>query len=241
MALTCSLSLSPYTHTPSELARSLARALLPKNSPVLESHESTPRRILYKRQGVGTRRVGAGEGGASQSRLPAVVKGELGRGAPTSAAGWQNPGEPRVVRASVSAGRTLAPPGQGGPAGAAVAGSHRWPRRWKPGAPPTPAPVTPLLPAPAFPGPCWSPPTLWGLPCWQLLAPSSGISVRESTTFRFWLAAQVETVRLSGGREGLSGIWVSVGQRVKLTAAAATSHPHPHTQAPPPRAGRSCW
>lgn len=32
------------------------------------------------------RREGGGEGGAPQSRLPAVVKAELGRGAPTSAA-----------------------------------------------------------------------------------------------------------------------------------------------------------
>lgn len=144
MALTCSLS--PYTHTPSELARSLARALLPKNSRVPESRERTPRRLLYKRQGVGTRGAGAGEGGAAQSRLPAVVKGELGRGAPTSAAGWQNPGEPSGEWASVSAGRPSAPLGQAGPAGAARAGPRCWPPRSKPGAP-RPAPVIPSDPS----------------------------------------------------------------------------------------------
>lgn len=59
MALTCSF---PSTHTPSELARSLARALLPQNSPVPESREFSPRRLLYKRQGVGTRGGGGRRG-----------------------------------------------------------------------------------------------------------------------------------------------------------------------------------
>lgn len=79
--------LSPYTHTPLELACSLAAALPAKNSPIPESHKSALGCVLYKRQGVGTRgEGGGGEGGAPQSRLPAVVKAELGRGAPTSAA-----------------------------------------------------------------------------------------------------------------------------------------------------------
>lgn len=97
MALTCSLS--PYTHTPSELARSLARAPLPKNSRV-RSRDSTPgvfysQGKVWARGGRGRGRgAWAGVGGAALSRPPAVVKGELGGGARTSAEVVKTPASP---------------------------------------------------------------------------------------------------------------------------------------------------
>lgn len=152
--------LSPYTHTPSELARSLARALLPKNSPVPESREFSPRRILYKRQGVGTRGAGAGEGGARTEPPAGCSKRRARQGRADVSRRLAKPRRAQR-RAGKRGGRASlyspAPPGQAGPAGAAGAGSHRRPPRSKPVAPPSPSRLAPLLPAPvvpaALPGP----------------------------------------------------------------------------------------
>jgi hypothetical protein len=119
---------SPYTHTPSELACSLAATLRAKNSLIPERQESALGCVLYKRQGVGTRGAGgggrggaAGEGGAPQSRLPAVVKTELGRGAQTSAAALQKPGSLAKCGRSCQRGVPYFP-GQARSSSAATAG-----------------------------------------------------------------------------------------------------------------------
>lgn len=148
MALTCSLPTptTPRSSPAPSLALSFPRTLRSQRAANSARGAFYINRKVWARGGRGPARAGP-----ARSRLPAVVKGELGRGAPTSASGWQNPGEPSGERASVAVGRPPAPPGQAGPAGAAGAGSHRRPPRSKPIAPPTPSRLAPLLPAPAVP------------------------------------------------------------------------------------------
>lgn len=155
MALTCSLS--PYTHTPSELARSLARAPLPKNSRV-RSRDSTPgvfysQGKVWARGGRGRGRgAWAGVGGAALSRPPAVVKGELGGGARTSAEVVKTPASP-VETARACWLDVLWPlPGMQGP-WALRERTRTVGQEIQPGASPLPPPPSPpllptLLPAP---------------------------------------------------------------------------------------------
>lgn len=201
---------------------------------------SSPRRVLYKRQGVGTRGAGATRAGPIRSHPPPVVKGELGRGAPTSAAGWQSPGEPSGERASVAAGRPRPLLGGQGPRAPpqrarAVRRRDRSPSRPQP--PPRPS-ARSAARARTSRHLHFGDSAVGN--CLQRAAESQS---GKSATRCLRLAAQVETAGLSGQGGGRAGIRVSLGQRVKLAAAAATSHPHPHplTQAPPPRADRSGW
>lgn len=146
----------------------------------------------------------------------------------------------------MSAWRPPAPPGQAGPADAAGADSHCRPPRSKPGAPRPPAPVTPSDPGARLPRSA-----AWARAGRHLHFGDSAVGKclhraveSQSGSRRLLASGQLPKLRQPDSpREGRAGIWVSVGQRVKLTAAAATSHPTPtpRTQAPPPRAGRSGW
>ena len=200
------------------------------------------RRLLHPRQGVGTRGAGASEGGAAHSRRPAVVKGELGRGAPTSAAGFQNTSEPSGEQASALAGRSPASLGHAGPLGAARAHSHCRRLRLEPrGHPTLPLPLLPLCSQrlrspPRCPGSRWSPPTLWELRFWPQPAASGGISLQESATSLLQQpAAQVEIAGISVRRTR----WDLGVTR----APRETDRSGCHLPPAPPQAGPSsyCW
>lgn len=134
IALTCSLP----TPTPPPSSRSRSKEL---SGPEAETQHGGAFYIHGKVLARGG--AAAGEGGAAHCRRPAVVKGQLGRGAPTSASGWQNPGKPSREPASLSGGRPPGPTGHAGPAGVARADSHSRPPRLERSA-------TPLLPLPAL-------------------------------------------------------------------------------------------
>lgn len=202
---------------------------------------------------------GGRRGRGARSRQPAVVRRELGRGAPTSAAGWQNPGERNGERGAGKRGGRASPhphptprpllgrPGPRAPPERARTVGRRDRRPSRAPAHPHPVPARPLgsqhLPVP--PGAARARArrhlhfgdSAAGNCLHRAVESQSG----KSATPRLWPAAQVKTAGLSGQEEGRAGIWVALGQRVKLTAAAAASHRHPLTQAPPPRADRSGW
>lgn len=220
-----SLSLSLPTPTPPRSTPASSLALSFKRTLGSRNRDSTRWRLLHPRQGVGTRVAGASEGGVAHSSWPAVVKGELGRGAPTSAAVWQNPREPSGERASMSTGRPLAPLRHPEPTGAARADSHCQPPRSGPVAPaPHSAHVSPSAPIACNPRSA-----IWPRGNRHLHFGDSAVghrlhpavqSVPESTTpCLLRLAAEVEIARLS--EKGALGPGC---HRVKLTVAAATSH-----------------
>lgn len=225
--------LSPYTHNPSKLARSLARALLPKNSPVPESREFSPRRILYKRQGVGTRGAGAGEGGARTEPPAGCSKRRARQGRADVSLRLAKPRRAQR-RAGKRSGRASPGPSWAGRAGwcrrsglapsAAEIEAHRAPH---------PVPVSPSAPSTCRPrsaarararrhlhfgdsavGKCLH----------RTLESQSG----KSATPRLRPAAQVETAGLSGQGEGRAGIWVSLGQSETDRGGCHLPPPLPH-------------